>query len=153
MSEIRIKSIDRETPRPKSHSEYEDWGEFDPRAADLDLRWWLIVLVEDGRETAIGDMSAHAVYYGPTPGSRTLNMGISLVEEFRGKGFGAIAQRLLAESLHEEGVVRVEAQTDVLNIAEQRSLERAGFVCEGVLRQAQGRADGLHDIQVWSHLA
>ncbi len=153
VSEIVIRTIDGETPRPKSHSKFEDWGEFDPRAADLDLQRWLIVLVDDGEETAIGDMSAHAVYYGPTPGSRTLNIGISLVEEFRGRGFGAIAQRLLAETLHDQGVVRVEAQTDVTNIAEQRALARAGFAFEGVLRQAQGRADGLHDLQVWSHLA
>jgi RimJ/RimL family protein N-acetyltransferase len=153
MPGLVIRSIDGETPRPKSHSKYEDWGEFDPRVADLDLQRWLIVLVEDGVETAIGDMSAHAVYYGPTPGSRTLNIGISLVEEFRGKGYGGTAQRLLAESLHAHGVVRVEAQTDVTNLPEQRALARAGFEFEGVLRRAQGRADGLHDIQVWSHLA
>lgn len=152
MPEILIRAIDGDTPRPKSHSEYEDWGEFDPRAADMDLERWLIVLVDGDSETPIGDLSAHAVYYGPTPGSRTLNIGISVVEEYRGRGFGATAQRLLAEHLHGRGVVRVEAQTDVTNVAEQKALARAGFDLEGVLRQAQGRADGLHDIQVWSHL-
>lgn len=152
MPEILIRAIDGDTPRPKSHSEYEDWGEFDPRAADMDLERWLIVLVDGDSETPIGDLSAHAVYYGPTPGSRTLNIGISVVEEYRGRGFGATAQRLLAEHLHVRGVVRVEAQTDVTNVAEQKALARAGFELEGVLRQAQGRADGLHDIQVWSHL-
>lgn len=152
MAEIEIRAIDGDTPRPKSHSEYENWGEFDPRVADMDLERWLIVLTEGDSETPVGDMSAHAVYYGPTPGSRTLNIGISLVEEYRGRGFGATAQRLLAEHLHARGVVRVEAQTDVTNIAEQRALARAGFELEGVLRQAQGRADGLHDIQVWSHI-
>ena len=30
-------------------------------------------------------------YQGPTPGSRALNIGVSLVEEFRGKGIGSIA--------------------------------------------------------------
>ena len=152
MAEIEIRAIDGDTPRPKSHSEYENWGEFDPRVADMDLERWLIVLTEGDSETPVGDMSAHAVYYGPTPGSRTLNIGISLVEEYRGRGFGATAQRLLAEHPHARGVVRVEAQTDVTNIAEQRALARAGFELEGVLRQAQGRADGLHDIQVWSHI-
>lgn len=152
MTEITIRSIDGETPRPKSHSEYENWGEFDPRAADMDLERWLVVLVDADVETPIGDMSAHAVYYGPTPGSRALNIGISLVEEFRGKGYGSIAQRLLAEQLHARGIVRVEAQTDVTNVPEQRALARAGFELEGVLRQAQGRADGVHDIQVWSHI-
>ena len=153
MSEVSILSIDDETPRPKSHSEYENWGEFDPRAADMELERWLIVLHRDGEQITVGDMSAHPVYYGPTPGSRTLNIGISLVEEHRGRGYGAVAQRLLAELLHERGVIRVEAQTDVTNLPEQRALAKAGFVHEGTLRQAQGRADGLHDIQVWSHIA
>ena len=31
-------------------------------------------------------------------------------------------------------------------------LERAGFRLEGVLRGAQVRRDGRHDLQVWSHL-
>ena len=153
MTRVVIKAIDGDTPRPKSHSEYEDWGEFDPRVADMDLERWLILLEDAGTATPIGDMSAHAIYYGPTPGSRTLNIGISLVEEYRGRGFGSIAQRLLAEELHARGVARVEAQTDVTNVPEQRALARAGFELEGVLRQAQGRADGLHDIQVWSHIA
>jgi len=153
MSEILLKCVDGTIPRPLSSSAYDDWGEFDPAAKDLDIERWLIVLVEDGVEIAVGDMSAHAVYYGPTPGSRALNIGISLVEEYRGHGYGSAAQRLLAELLHARGVVRVEAQTDVTNAPEQRALASAGFELEGVLRQAQGRADGIHDIQVWSHIA
>lgn len=154
MPDVRIVEIDEETPRPRAAtlSPYEDWGDFDPRAKDLELQRWLIVLEVDGVETAVGDMSAHPVYYGPTAGSRTLNIGISLLEEFRGRGLGAQAQRLLAEELHRRGVVRVEAQTDVTNLPEQRALARAGFLLEGVLRQAQGRADGIHDLQVWSHI-
>jgi RimJ/RimL family protein N-acetyltransferase len=81
-----------------------------------------------------------------------LNIGISLVNEYRGKGIGSIAQRLLAVELHNQGIVRVEAQTDIENIAEQRALEKAGFKYEGTLRKAQARLDGLHDIQVWSHI-
>ena len=101
----------------------------------------------------MGNLSAHAVWYGPTPGSKAMNIGISIIEEFRGQGFGSIAQRLLAEELHGKGYVRVEASTDITNIAEQKALERAGFAYEGTLRKAQGRADGLHDLQVWSHLS
>lgn len=154
MATVRIIAIDDTVPRPRAAtvSPYEDWGEFDPRARDLELERWLIVVDVNGVETAVGDLSAHPVYYGPTPGSRALNIGISLLEEHRGRGIGAEAQRLLAAELHARGVVRVEAQTDVTNVPEQRALAKAGFLCEGVLRQAQGRADGLHDLQVWSHL-
>lgn len=150
---LELRSIDDGTPRPHSPSEYEDWGDFDPRAKDLDLERWLIVLHTPDGETPIGDMSAHAVYYGPTTGSRALNIGISIVEEYRGRGFGAAAQQQLAELLHARGVVRVEAQTDVSNVAEQRALAKAGFVFEGILRSAQGRANGIHDLQSWSHIS
>ena len=49
-------------------------------------------------------------------------------------------------------VNRVEAQTDVENIAEQRALEKAGFVREGVLRGSQFRAGGYHDLVSYSVL-
>jgi RimJ/RimL family protein N-acetyltransferase len=43
----------------------------------------------------------------------------------------------LADLLHKRGVYRVEALTDVSNVAEQRTLAKAGFQFEGVLRGAQ----------------
>ncbi|MCX4555490.1 GNAT family N-acetyltransferase [Streptomyces phaeochromogenes] len=70
------------------------------------------------------------------------NMGIALLRETRGKGVGTRAQRLLVEYLfaHTQ-VVRIEADTEVENIAEQRALEKAGFTREGVLRSV-GFRDG-----------
>lgn len=55
---------------------------------------------------------------------------------------GTRAQRLLVEYLfaHTQ-VVRIEADTEVENIAEQRALEKTGFTREGVLRSA-GFRDG-----------
>lgn len=150
---ISIREIDNDYPRPESHSIYDQWGEMAPEIQDLTMTRWLITLTQsDGSEIAVGDLSAHAVWYGPTPGSRALNIGISLVNEFRGKGIGGVAQRLLANELHKQGIVRVEAQTDIENVAEQRALEKAGFFYEGTLRSAQARQDGVHDIQVWSHV-
>lgn len=46
----------------------------------------------------------------------------------------------------------MEASTDITNIAEQRALAKAGFEFEGILRQAQLRASGRHDLQVWSYI-
>lgn len=153
MSAVRIVGVDEDHPRPPSSSEYEDWGEMAPEARDMQHERWLIELVdEDGRATPVGDMSAHAVWHGPTAGSRAMNIGISLVEEYRGRGIGAEAQRLLAEELHARGTVRVEASTDVENLAEQRALAKAGFRMEGVLTGAQVRRDGRHDLQLWAHV-
>jgi RimJ/RimL family protein N-acetyltransferase len=117
-----------------------------------DERGALIVeLVADG--TPIGSVSWHAVSYGPGPQSVAWNIGINLVPDARGHGYGGEAQRLLAERLFATTTVnRVEAMTDVDNAPEQRSLEKAGFVREGVARGAQFRAGAWHDIVVYSLL-
>lgn len=151
--EVRIRAIDREFPVQESASEFDDWGPKSPEATGMEISRWLIESLIDGTWREVGNLSAHAVWYGPTQGSKAMNIGISIIEEFRGIGIGSIAQRLLAHELHNMGFIRVEASTDITNIAEQRALQRAGFIYEGTLRQAQARADGLHDLQVWSHLS
>ncbi len=151
---VTLRAVSVDHAMPESTSTYADWGERSADAAPVNLERWLIEVTNTaGDVVSAGDISAHPVWYGPTPGSRAMNIGISLVEQFRGHGIGATAQLLLAELLHRQGIVRVEASTDVENVPEQRALARAGFVLEGTLRQAQARADGLHDLRVWSHVA
>lgn len=150
---MRIRAVAHDFPVTRSSSEFDDWGEISQEAKGMEILRWLIEVQIQGQWREVGNLSAHAVWYGPTPGSKAMNIGISIIEEFRGQGFGSIAQRLLAEELHGKGYVRVEASTDITNIAEQKALERAGFAYEGTLRKAQGRADGLHNLQVWSHLS
>ncbi|MHB1067801.1 MAG: GNAT family N-acetyltransferase [Candidatus Nanopelagicales bacterium] len=150
---VSIRPIDDDHPRPGSSSTWDDWGPKAPEAKDMAMERWLIeITAADGAVVPVGDLSAHAVWYGPTPGSRAMNIGISVAEPYRGRGIGSIAQRLLAELLHDRGVARVEASTDVDNIAEQRCLARAGFAFEGIIRRAQARKDGLHDLQGWAHI-
>jgi RimJ/RimL family protein N-acetyltransferase len=111
----------------------------------------IVERIADGEN--LGDVSWHAVRYGPNEESRALNIGIALVPAARGKGYGGEAQRLLAETLFEVfDIARVEASTDVDNVAEQRSLEKAGFTREGVLRGAQFRGGGYHDLVGYSML-
>jgi RimJ/RimL family protein N-acetyltransferase len=69
----------------------------------------------------------------------------------RGLGFGSVAQRLLADYLFATtSVNRIEAATDIENLAEQRALAKAGFVREGVFRGAQHRAGAWHDLAIYS---
>jgi RimJ/RimL family protein N-acetyltransferase len=111
----------------------------------------LLVVTPDG--TIVGSMSYHTTMYGPNSGSRTYNIGISLLSAHRGRGYGAEAQRLLAGYLLQTySIARVEAQTDIANLAEQRALEKAGFTREGVLRMAQWRAGAWHDLVSYSKL-
>ena len=113
-----------------------------------DQRGNLIVEV-DG--TPVGTVSWHAEMYGPNPESLAWNIGINLIPEWRGHGYGAEAQRLLAERLLATTEAnRIEAMTDVENVAEQRALEKAGFNREGVLRGAQFRGGAWHDLVVYS---
>jgi RimJ/RimL family protein N-acetyltransferase len=101
----------------------------------------------------IGTIGYRAVMYGPPPDSAAWQLGIDLAPEHRGQGFGAEAQRLLADWLFATTPVnRVEAATDVANLAEQRALEKAGYVREGVLRGAQFRAGAYHDLAYYSRL-
>jgi RimJ/RimL family protein N-acetyltransferase len=117
-----------------------------------DLNGHLIVeRVEDGE--ALGSVGWHRVRYGPSPGSDAWNIGIGLLPDARGQGYGVEAQAQLATYLFERtSVNRIEAQTDVENLAEQRALDKAGFRREGVTRGAQFRAGGYHDLVTYSIL-
>ena len=111
----------------------------------------IVERVADGRP--IGTVSWHQVGYGPGDESRAWNIGIALIPEGRGQGFGPEAQRLLAAELFATTTLdRVEASTDVENLAEQRALEKAGFVREGIQRGAQFRAGARHDLVTYSRL-
>ena len=107
--------------------------------------------VADGKP--IGTVSWHQVRYGPNTESFAWNVGIALIPEARGQGFGGPAQRLLALYLFATtSANRVEAATDVENVAEQRALEKAGFSRDGVLRGAQYRAGEWRDLALYSVL-
>jgi len=132
-----------------SQDEYSNWGEHtQPPEPTRGLRRWVV----NHNGQPVGNLSGRSSAYGPTSGSTAMNIGVEIKSDRRRQGFGSESQRLLAELLHREGYVRVEASTDVTNIAEQRALARAGFEFEGTLRQAQVRASGRHDLQVWSHI-
>jgi RimJ/RimL family protein N-acetyltransferase len=118
-----------------------------PQAGGGDL------VVCDGDDRPIGTVSWRPVVYGPNLGSQAMDIGISLRPESRGQGHGARAQRMLAQYLFTTTPVhRVQASTDVLNIPEQRALERAGFTREGVLRGAQWRQADWHDLVSYARL-
>ena len=101
----------------------------------------------DGRP--IGTVGWHREMYGPNPESSAYNFGIELIPEARGHGYGTEAQALLVDYLFANSYFyRVEASTDVSNLAEQRSLEKAGLRREGVTRGAQFRAGAYHDFEI-----
>jgi RimJ/RimL family protein N-acetyltransferase len=111
----------------------------------------IVELVADGRP--LGSVGWHRERYGPNPESAAFNFGIELLPNERGHGYGTEAQALLVEYLFATtDIHRVEASTDIANIAEQRSLEKAGLRREGIARGAQFRAGGYHDLVTYAIL-
>jgi RimJ/RimL family protein N-acetyltransferase len=142
-----------EARRVETPSEYEEWPAGVMHMPPHNGRLLVTVTDAEGVTGVAGAVSWHQEAYGPTQASFAWNIGIGLSPECQGHGVGTVAQRLLAEwLLTTTPLVRIEASTDVENVAEQRSLEKAGFTREGVLRQAQARADGQHDLYSYSLL-
>jgi RimJ/RimL family protein N-acetyltransferase len=148
--ELQVYDEDRMVDAP---SEFDAWPD-GPREVPPGLGRFLVELTDiNGISAIAGQVTWHLESYGPNPGSRAWNIGIGLSPGTRGHGVGAVAQRLLAEWLLDTTHLdRIEASTDVENIAEQRALEKAGFTQEGILRSAQERLDGRHDLFVYSLL-
>lgn len=133
-----------------------EWNTFDdPKESMLNGADYgggrLIVELDEG--PAIGVVTWIQIPYGPNQLSLAWNIGITILPAYRGRRIGASAQRTLASWLFAASDAnRIVADTDIGNIAEQRSLERAGFLREGVARGAQWRRGVWHDRVVYSLL-
>ena len=143
--------------RADPQTEFEDWGGPPPGIAASATfpqpPGMGELLVTDGDDRPIGTVGWHQFVHGPSPGSIALDIGVHLRPEHRGLGHGARAQRMVTEYLFRTFQVhRVQASTDVTNIAEQKALERAGFVREGIMRGAQWRMGAWHDLVTYSRL-
>ena len=115
----------------------------------------LAVVGEDpqsGVESVIGIASWEAKDRGGPPGG-CYEIGLALLPEHRGQGMGTVAHQVMVRHLFGCTLAhRLEAQTDVDNIAEQHALERAGFRREGVLRGARFREGAWRDMLIYGLL-
>ncbi|MBT0771053.1 GNAT family N-acetyltransferase [Kineosporia sp. J2-2] len=146
---------------PEHESVYGDFLPMARRQNPFPERWDVDGLLGEDNGTLmicvagrpVGAVQWHPVHYGPNRGSQALNIGIAIAPAARGQGVGSRAQRLVCEWLFRHTTVnRVEASTDIENLAEQRSLEKAGFTREGLLRGAQFRGGAWHDLVQYSRL-
>jgi RimJ/RimL family protein N-acetyltransferase len=127
---------------------YDDFGPRVSRttvpSAVLDDSGGLAVVDDAG--TLAGYVSWHWNHWGPNAASRCPMIGVWLTPSARGRRTGRLAQRQLAELFFRHTATnRVEAHTDVENVAEQRALEAAGFQREGLTRGAQWRDGAYRD--------
>ncbi|MGA7672531.1 MAG: GNAT family protein [Nitrolancea sp.] len=109
------------------------------------------LLIVNKADEAVGDVGYRVVKHGGGSANRVYEIGVTIAPEHRRRGFGSEAQDLLTVYLFATySIARVQATVDVANVAEQRALERAGFMREGTLRQAQFRNGSWHDIVMYS---
>jgi [ribosomal protein S5]-alanine N-acetyltransferase len=143
---------------PDAGGEFEWTGFKDPKA--LRRRWeedgWLGA--EHGRLAVecsgsfAGDVSYKDRSQGVSKGA-IYEIGIALFPEHRGHGVGTTAQRLLVQYLFDNTAAhRLEAYTEVDNVAEQRALEKVGFEREGVRRATHFRAGAWRDSVMYALL-
>lgn len=108
-----------------------------------------------GSETAGLETAGFVSWHSGSFDGRTSywEIGIALLPEYRGRGIGWRAQAMLTSYLFEHtSVQRIQAATHPENIAEQKSLEKAGFRLEGVIRGCEFRAGKLRDGYLYSRL-
>jgi RimJ/RimL family protein N-acetyltransferase len=133
---------------------YRHAGRLDERFAANGLlgeRDGLLVVDVDGE--VAGSVGWITVQHGPTVASTCHMIGIRLDPAFRGRGVGTAAQGLAVAYLFSTTrSVRIEAGTDVENVAERRSLEKVGFTLEGILRRSLYRDGDFHDQALYSLL-
>jgi aminoglycoside 6'-N-acetyltransferase len=96
----------------------------------------------------VGSIEARTPEGAMPPG--VCELGIGLVPGVRGRGIGTEAVTLLARYLLEHGYPRVQASTDIANTAMRRTLERAGFAFEGILREFMPDGDGRADYALYA---
>jgi [ribosomal protein S5]-alanine N-acetyltransferase len=130
--------------------EYEWFGFRMGTVTEFERRWRDDGLV--GKESSLlavglGDGTpAGWVSWRTIPGSGNLEIGIALFPDHRGQGIGTEAQRQLVDYLLDTTAVhRLQAGTELDNLAEQRALERVGFRREGVQRGLYFRAGRWRD--------
>ncbi|MEV7183659.1 GNAT family protein [Kitasatospora sp. NPDC093102] len=90
---------------------------------------------------------------GVRPSAPYWSIGVQLLPQARGRGIGTRAQRLLVDYLFAHSpAMRLEADTEAGNLAEQRVLEKLGFTREGVQRSVTFRAGEWRDVVRYSLL-
>jgi RimJ/RimL family protein N-acetyltransferase len=107
-------------------------------------------LAIEAKGELVGEMDARRGRGTYPPG--VVEIGIGLYRaSVRGHGVGTEAVALLTRHLLEkEGAARVQASTAVTNHAMRRCLEKAGFACEGTMRDFMPGDGGRVDYRLYA---
>lgn len=98
-------------------------------------------------EIKSGNLCGHVTVYGAALPDACGTLGILLGPMFRGQGIGSDAVRaMLGFAFEEMNLNRVELQVWSYNVRAVKAYERAGFVKEGIRRQASWQGGQYRDV-------
>lgn len=141
------------------------WLPFPAEYGQIDGQSWCTRLAEQRRSTGAGDnlgvlrreddTLVGCLWTERTDWvARSTEIGYAVAPETRGFGIAAEAVDAVAIALIvEHGFQRVELRVAPGNTASRRVAEKAGFVYEGLLRNAGHVHSGRVDLQMWSLVA
>jgi RimJ/RimL family protein N-acetyltransferase len=142
-NDAAIESISNGPPTPCSMAEMEAW--FDRRAADKDFQPFAI----EAEGELVGQCNIRSV----DAVNRRAEVGISLLAEHIGEGYGSDAMRILLDyAFRHLNLHKVCLDTLAVNEPALRTYRAVGFVEEGRLRQHEWYDGGWVDLVLMSVL-
>ncbi|WFE98438.1 GNAT family protein [Micromonospora sp. WMMD964] len=110
-----------------------------------------VVLVAES--VADGTFLGGSVLWGISAFNQCAHLGISLLPEARGQGYGTEVVRLLCRyGFRNRNLRRLELETLAGNTAMRRTAEACGFTHEGTLRERAYDGDGFADMVIYGLL-
>ncbi|GAA3778920.1 GNAT family N-acetyltransferase [Micromonospora maritima] len=102
---------------------------------------------------ADGTFLGSSTLWGMNVFNRYAHLGITLLPEARGQGYGTDVIRLLCRyGFRNRNLRRLELETLASNTAMRRTAEKCGFVHEGTQREREYDGDGFADMVVYGLL-
>ena len=158
MEEAELSDLLRLMWDSESTGEFQWFGFRMGKARELERRWHEDGLLSDDKPSMLAVGVEDEPVAGWVTWSRSgrfgmCEIGIALFPTFRRRGIGTQAQRQLVDYLFNTTTVhRIQAGTEIDNVAEQRALQRAGFRSEGVQRGLYFRAGQWRDSAMYALL-
>lgn len=143
--------LDRVGVEPDLLGEYQWHGFVDPKAR---RRRWERDSYVGGEATllavVVDEVVAGLASWRPRdragPAGVCYELGVALLPEYRGRGLGVEAHRVLVDQLWRHTAAhRLEASVEAGNVAEEKTLAKVGFEREGVLRECCWRDGAWRD--------
>ena len=114
----------------KGEEARERWRGRMTRSGAWDEHYFHLAITDN--DVLIGDLQVRHCSQAMPDGS--LELGLELSPECRGKGIGTQVLKLATERFFADGAHRISGSTEIENLAMIRAFEKAGWVKEGILR-------------------